>query len=80
MGGMSVLVGAVAVGAGAVGYLGRNVLPQPVVYGLGHAAVSGLVISLAASDFLCNRSTFILGKVRTHLVESHPACSLKALC
>lgn len=64
MGGLTIVVGAAAIGFGSMGYAFRRALPAPALVLLGQAAVTGMLISIASSNSLCDRTTWLLGKVR----------------
>ena len=63
MGGLSIVVGSIASASAVSAFLLRHHLPTPALIVLGHAAVTGLFISVSASDFFSDRTAGLLGKV-----------------
>lgn len=78
MGGLTIVVGAASVGIATFGYACRRALPTPALVLLGQASITGMLISLAASDPVCNYTTWLIGKVRPLLLRVIPAklCTL----
>lgn len=76
MGGLSIVVGSIASASAVSAVLLRHHLPTPALIVLGHAAVTGLFISISASDFLSDRTAGLLGKVRQQQALCKPGAHL----
>lgn len=67
MGGLSIVAGSLASAAAVSAVLLRGSLPVPVLFLLGHAALTGCFIAASASDTFGERTSGLLGKVRMRL-------------
>ena len=63
MGGLTLSVGAITTGVAVGTFVLRHRLPTAALVVLGHAIASGGLIAAASSDALCDRTTWLLGKV-----------------
>lgn len=59
---LSLIVGAASLVPGSLAILLRSRLPPLLTLGLAHAAASGLIVAVAASNVLAPRTTALLGK------------------
>jgi hypothetical protein len=63
MGGLSLVAGSLASATAVSAVVFRSRLPVPLLFVLGHAALTGWIISVSSSDYFGNRTAGLLGKV-----------------
>jgi hypothetical protein len=70
MGGLAIVSGSAATLAATASWVFRNHLPFPAFVALVHAACSGFVVSICASDMFCDQTASITQKVSAACVLS----------
>ena len=76
MGGLSICTGSIALATAAATVALRHKLPTVSLVVLGHAVATGAIISAASSDYLCDQTAWLLGKVRAHSLQMLDTCAL----